>query len=595
MLMGSLMMEEKQLDFNRPLISIRRPMQTSESESKTRSFDSVTNKVLPSPPVYKSDIKSGPVRNPGTVPFQWEHQPGKPKDERKPVLQSNVEPHFVPKLPPGRVRVELVRKAEARADHQTKTVSNNVSSYHVEDAKSSSSRFDDYDSDGTYLDATDTLSRSESFFFNCSNVSGVNGLDGSGILVEPFGTLSSDRQTQDLMMGRFLPAAKALTSETSPHLVRKPPKPEEPVKQLKKKQNKVEQNPYRFHHSLDQEEEEDENTSSMASGVCGLVPQICLRSSLGLLNPVPSVRMQAQRAVSVRRMRSKYQDPASTNESQNKVQTNEDKSKLKLVAQGSSQGESLSVSSIPQGKEKLENFGTASRAKVSKNFGELLASDDNTWEPSSETPVAEKTLYVDTVHSVDKKVQDETKKQSLSKECPSLEIVPVKDVQNLTEVDEEAAISESKSTKEMNDSRDEDFTKFSSVKVEECPDQAIVAVPESNVVEITKEKKINLEDQLQGITKNLEKSPRIHHRSSYHTVPPPPLPKAPSDSWLKRTLPTIPSKNNSFTWLQSFGDENHFNNKVQTNPKWETMVKTSNTQQGFVCFSKETLNTIPEA
>ncbi|XP_020883084.1 uncharacterized protein LOC9317215 isoform X1 [Arabidopsis lyrata subsp. lyrata] len=598
MLMGSFMMEERQLDFNRPLISVRRPAQTSESESKTRSFDAANSKIPPSPPVYKSDIKSGPVRNPGTVPFQWEHKPGKPKDERKPVLQSFVEPHFVPKLPPGRERVELVRKPETRADHQTKTVSSS-DKYLVEEAKSYSSRYDDDDdSDGTYLDATDTLSRSESFFFNCSAVSGVSGLDGSGILVEPFGTLSSDRQTQDLMMGRFLPAAKALTSETPPHLTRKPPKPEEPTKQLmkkvvlvKEKQNKVEQNPYRFHHSSDQEEE-DENTSSMGSSICGLVPQICLRSSLGLLNPVPSVRMQAQRAVSVRRMRSKYQDSTPCNEIQDKKTyetVNEDKRKLKLngsVAQVHSQDESLSVSSIPQGKEKLESFCTASRTKTSKNFGELLASDDNTWEPSSETLVAEKTLYVDTVHSVDKKVQEESKKQSLSKDYPSLDIVPVKD--------EEAAISQPKSIEQMNGNRDEDFTKFSSQKVEECPDQATVALPESNVVEITKEKKIDLEVQLQGITTNLESS-RLHHRSSYHIVPPPPLPKAPSDSWLKRTLPTIPSKNNSFAWLQSLGtDDNHFT-KTQANPKWETMVKTSNTQQGFVCFSKETLNSIPES
>lgn len=244
------------------------------------------------------------------------------------------------------------------------------------------------------------------------------------------------------------------------------------------------------------------------------------------------------------------------------------------------QGESLSVSSLPQGKEKLENISTASRPKTGKNFGELLASDDNTW---SETPVAEKTLYVDTVHSVDKEVQEESQKQSLLKEYPSLDIVPVKDVQNLTEADEGAAISQPKSTEQMNVNRDEDLTKFSAHKAEDCLDQAIVALPECNVEEITKEK-INLEAQLQGITTNLESS-RLHRRSSYHIVPPPPLPKAPSDSWLKRTLPTIPSKNNSFTWLQSLGTDNNHFTKVQS-PKWETMVKTSNTQQGFVCFSK---------
>ncbi|KAL0740739.1 hypothetical protein Bca4012_082252 [Brassica carinata] len=534
MLMESLMMEEKkQLDFNRPLISIRRPIQTPEPDSKTRSSGSLTNNIPPSPPVYKSDINSGPIRNPGTVPFQWEHKPGKPKDETKPVLQSVVQQHFVPKLPPGRIvnvreREELVKKPETRYNH-------------VEDAKScSSSWYDDDDTYDTYLDVADTLSRSESFFFNCSNVSGVSGLDGQGMLVEPFGTLSSDRQTQDLMMGRFLPAAKALTSETPSHLAKKPPKPEEPARQIvvvKEKQKKAEQNPYRFHHSPDHQEEEDGDMSSMmASGVCGLLPQICLRSSFGVLNPVPSVRMKAQRGVSVRRMRSKYQDSCN----------------------GSSQDERLSISSTPEGKERLENLSSASRTKTRKNFGELLANDDNTWEPSSEAPVVEKTLYVDTVHSVDKKVQEESNEQSILKSYPRLDVVPVKE-------DVGASVEA-----------------ISVLKVEECADRAIV-----EVVEVTKEK-IDLEVKLQqGNTKNLESS-RLHHH--HHIVAPPPLPKAPSDSWLKRTLPTIPSKNNSFTWLQSPGTDD--NNQIT---KWETMVKTSNTQQGFVCFSKEALNPIPEA
>ncbi|KAF8086542.1 hypothetical protein N665_0622s0035 [Sinapis alba] len=502
MLMGSLTMEEKQLDFNRPLLSVRRPTQASESESKTRSSDPVTNKIPPSsPPVYKSDINSGPVRNPGTVPFQWEHKPGKPKDQRKQDLQSFVETHYVPKLPPGRVRRERevsVRKPETRANN------------HVEDAKSCS---DDA--------AADTLSRSESFFFNCSNVSG------HGTIAEPFGTLSSDRQTQDLMMGRFLPAAKALTSET--HLVaRKPPnKPEEPAKVVvvKEKQNKAGDNPY----------------------------------------PVPSVRMmQAQRGVSVRRMRSKYHQDSNESQNKNNEPVNEDDRKLKLIG------------SVAQDKP----LPVSSRARGSKNFGELLASDDNTWKPPSESPVAEKTLYVDTVHSVDKKVQEDSKEQS------SLDavVVPVKEeFQKLIGPGGEA-ISLPKTT-EQSVLRDEAVTEFSSQKVKECPDQANV------VVEITKEK-IDLEAKLQRNTANLE-SCRLHQRSSSHIVPPPPLPKAPSDSWLKRTLPTIPTKNNSFTWLQSLGADN---NKInQASPKWETMVKTSNTQQGFVCFSKETLNPIPEA
>ncbi|CAN8247555.1 unnamed protein product [Cochlearia groenlandica] len=578
----NLMMEEdKQLDFNLPLISIRRPATTqtleAEKKTKTRSFDSSAKNKNPPPPsspplppVYKSDIKSGPVRNPGTVPFQWEHKPGKPKIERESVSSVFVEP---PKLPPGRVLKGNLR-LETKANVQTKTIRSND----VEDVKSYISRYDDAcnddgGSDGIFLEVSDRLSRTESFFYNCSNVSG--GVDGHGLLVEPFGTLSSDRQTQDLMMGRFLPAAKALTSETTlPRLAKKPPKPQEPSRQVMKKvvqakerQDKGEIGPYRYKHSRSDSQEEEEDgdmSSSMASGVCGILPQICLRSSFGLLNTVPSVRLQAQRAVSVRRMRSKYQDSTTCNEYQNK-QTNE---------------------TMSEDKRKLKPNDSASGPKVSKNFGELLASDDDkTWEPLSEDHVAEKTLYVDTVHSVDKKVQEEYKEHT------SLDVVgpPVKDVQESIGAVEEA-ILQPKATEKMKDNNE-----LSSLK--ECDDgQAIVVVQESNVVVEKTEEKIDLEVQYQRNRTNLERS--------RHIVPPPPLPEAPSDSWLKRTLPKIPSKKNTFTWLQqhslcSDDDIQYFTNKTQANPKWETMVKTSNTQQqqqqGFVCFSKESLNTIPEA
>ncbi|KAL0667239.1 hypothetical protein Bca4012_029943 [Brassica carinata] len=111
------------------------------------------------------------------------------------------------------------------------------------------------------------------------------------------------------------------------------------------------------------------------------------------------------------------------------------------------------------------------------------------------------------------------------------------EVQNLIGPGEEAIyISQPQTTQSV--IRDEGFT-------EECTDQAIAALQESNVVvEFTKEK-IDLEAKLQRNTRNLE-STRLHHRYTYHIVPPPPLPKAPSDSWLKRTLPTIPPKNRDF-------------------------------------------------
>ncbi|KAL8229627.1 hypothetical protein R6Q57_014527 [Mikania cordata] len=41
---------------------------------------------------------SGPLRNPGTVPFEWEQTPGRPKYETK-----TQKPHDVPNPPPGRI------------------------------------------------------------------------------------------------------------------------------------------------------------------------------------------------------------------------------------------------------------------------------------------------------------------------------------------------------------------------------------------------------------------------------------------------------------------------------------------------------------
>lgn len=72
---------------------------------------------------------------------------------------------------------------------------------------------------------------------------------------------------------------------------------------------------------------------------------------------------------------------------------------------------------------------------------------------------------------------------------------------------------------------------------------------------------------------------------SKHTFVVPPLPKAPSESWLKRTLPTVSSRNSSSR--SCLGTCNY--------AKWETMVRYSNVHQGCLRFSKEQLPPITEA
>ncbi|MCL7048280.1 hypothetical protein MKW94_018952, partial [Papaver nudicaule] len=256
------MEEEKQLDFNAPFLSVRRL--SSSSGSSDRNIKRNENSKKSSsirPPYYKPELKSGPIRHAGAVPFIWEQTPGTPKDH-----ESSTNPLFesperrmpvTPKLPPGRVveikppppekefreepppRNEVVKVSQISklvsysrrnklfsGSDNTTTTTNNVSKLEaVKDVglvekKGSTDSEGDGDDDDAFIDAQDTLSRSESFFFNCS-ISGVSGLDGCEDAKPASGTFSTDPKTRDFMMGRFLPAAKALASDTPQYAPRR--------------------------------------------------------------------------------------------------------------------------------------------------------------------------------------------------------------------------------------------------------------------------------------------------------------------------------------------------------------------------------------
>jgi hypothetical protein len=75
------------------------------------------------------------------------------------------------------------------------------------------------ENDDAFSDAVESLSHlTESFSMNCS-VSGVSGLD--NLETKKFGTFSTDQQTRDFMMNRFLPAAKAMTLQPSQYSSKK--------------------------------------------------------------------------------------------------------------------------------------------------------------------------------------------------------------------------------------------------------------------------------------------------------------------------------------------------------------------------------------
>ncbi|XP_022741650.1 uncharacterized protein LOC111293149 [Durio zibethinus] len=725
------LMEDKQLDFNRPLLSVRRftsPVATSESEGNKKTDNSLPK--IPHPPIYKSELKSGPVRNPGTVPFVWEKTPGRPKEENNLQTLALEQPPIAPKLPPGRALNDKQQSSRKGSDGKTFALSQteivlsssqNVSSLtpnetkyestngEMEDTGSSGSK----DSDEAYLDALDTLSRTESFFLNCS-ISGVSGLDGPDI--KPSGIFSSDPQTQDFMMGRFLPAAKAVASETPPYATRKQPLSREPPRQIKKvvitdkHQPLYASSPNKFsNHAQDDwwEESEDEDDCSQSQNssakVCGLLPQFLLKNSFCLLNPIPGMKIQAQKSVkpanSVHRRQAKSSYLRSCSETDNEhaevaeekgladiVQTEELIKHKNNQKSGSSQksyrsdcqkpgGASLfrhlqgnDVSSYPsqisqlvyQEKgflgilEKDKNYRASSidqLKKGSKNFQELLAIESISQESGSGSPVVEKTLYVDSVHKVissnsdfsDRKaltqcMEDDLEIQVKPREMEGTPLVDssLQNIKHLNSVVDEKAAVQHKSVESV-----DAFSLFSVEKY--APDMKMDAtdgsrmdqdliqnsskltclnvaanwkdsmesqvnfklgqqeishglVQDSNTFtnsKVAERRKIDLESPLQ-----IKSSNQGSTHGSYLKLPlAPPLPKAPSESWLKRTLPTVSSRNSSS--LSCLGKCNYIGTQACTaqsgDPKWEIIVRSSNIHHGHLRFSEEQLPPIPEA
>jgi len=243
-------MEEKQLDIHRPLLSVRRGSSTTipPAVNKKKMNDSHPN--LPSLPYGKSDLKSGPVRNAGVVPFRWEQSPGRPKNKNQAHNEDTLKQQLPPspKLPPGRIVYEKQQKPTDKELKDSPASSSRfysaivLSSWELaswekaisvlqepdEEIKNEEISSSD-DEDVKFEYARDKFARTDSFFFNCS-VSGVIGLDDPN--AEPSGAFL-DPQTRDFMIGRFLPAAKAVASETPKSASRKHPVVREQPKRVK--------------------------------------------------------------------------------------------------------------------------------------------------------------------------------------------------------------------------------------------------------------------------------------------------------------------------------------------------------------------------
>ncbi|KAL0363470.1 UNVERIFIED_CONTAM: hypothetical protein Scaly_1302200 [Sesamum calycinum] len=317
-------MEKRQLDFNAPLLSVRRYSSPSKSSELVKR--KVSEKPLPSRqqslPAYRSDLDHEQVTKPAAVPFHWEQIPGRPKSEVESQVPTPEEPSNTPRLPPGRLSDAIRRSSgeipklppgrlsgPSRYSSGERCNDQNIYRPQVEafsfsdhaillerlnESLKCKDESDSESGDDAYSDALETLSPTESCSMNYS-VSGVSGCHSSEVhhLIQAFS---------------MLPAAKAVVLETPQYVVKKSPVIDEPPKQVKKvvsgeikpslKQYSSDALPYHSRYIDNAESEDEDQEFSVPVKKSGkawrILPRFCVKSSLCLLNPLPAMKSRTR-------------------------------------------------------------------------------------------------------------------------------------------------------------------------------------------------------------------------------------------------------------------------------------------------------------
>ncbi|KAK6774743.1 hypothetical protein RDI58_029982 [Solanum bulbocastanum] len=608
-------MEGKQLKFNQPLLSVRRisPAMISQRDEKKKcdnSFPTMTH-----PPHYKSELSSGLVVKPGTVPFLWEQTPGRPKDESRPQTHFTEKPPTAPKLPPGwklRDNQDFDQTGKFQNAMLSCTYSSDENVKKMESFDSSKEmmhnkeKIESEDDDEAYLDALDTLSRTGSSFLNCS-VSGLSEFDEPN--AKQSRTSSTNLQTKDFMMGRFLPAAKAMTSDKTsetPYYVRKKQPPVEDQRRQTKniingdRQPQLRYGPsFTLYHSQarDYKEEEEEesdddcyDSGNLSTKICGLLPHFCLKSSFRLLNPVPAMSARPRIPVSPVSRTQTGSFSTTFSGTENERSTSDISEQTSVVGSITTQlhedkndvkGRTYST----YANEPYNNM-TMLGTNAEENNPELkcLSDQNNSREVDVLTPV-EKTLYIDIVHKTDSSVKISC---SLDKKPSKLQHENVEILEQMIKrkpfVDSSLYSSETslkpylqrkadfdppRSAEKPNNGR-EMKTRTSTGQAQDCYQDAMtLEKSDSNGVEKNRKPFPRRE--------KLENSCKVHPEF----LAPPPLPKSPSDSWLCRTLPSLSTKNASSRAYIGTGlnPNNQSSKPLPSDSKWETIVKMTKKQQ----------------
>ncbi|KAL9689879.1 hypothetical protein QQ045_010270 [Rhodiola kirilowii] len=612
-------MERQKLDFNGPVPSVRHVGPTAaDVEKKVKEDISYNN--FPAIPFYRADLKSGPISNPGTVPFFWEQIPGRPKHESKSVYQEGEElPPIPPRLPPGRGRdankkQEPVRSPECMrnnksqlrkaSDVKTERLGNSQEGYAAPEGCPSE------DDDDAYADAHDTLSRSAPLFDDCSySLTGLSGMDGSDLILPR--TVSTDLQSVDFTTGQ------AMTSETPPLSSGKKYAVHEHPKQGTVKAAKCTPTPdhkpkllrHYIQNDIEEMDDEDDRSNILGKG-CGLggqlLPRFCLLSAVPRLRVFPQTIAKSVRTprgikcvteISATKIREDGSSPGiqsvstqnesfqcsnhdekqfagTSTEAINVRNTVYDPTNLKsfqdfLMDQNAEQESQCSKH------DEKQFAGTSTDAinvrnsgpKNLKTFQDFLKDQNAEHESPPDSPVVEKTIHIDSGHTL----------------CP-LTIGIKRSAENFDQIHDnilDNVLSSDSSLQEIKHLSIADETKAFQAEAT-CPvdPSAIISLTKANLV--TNKCFVEDESLVKGILSSAEsralQGKEIENQQQKFIVSNPPLPNSPSDSWLCRAS----LKNQSSRARHGSPTQRYSKRQVPAqkhDPKWETMVKRTKPQR----------------
>ncbi|KAB2081881.1 hypothetical protein ES319_A05G161200v1 [Gossypium barbadense] len=563
-------MEECKLNFNAPLLSVRRFSSTSVFSARDKQ-KIVENSPSTRAHTLPSEVSWDQVTEAVAVPFVWEQFPGKAKGGIRHEFQPNKEALGTPRLPPERVLDLIKSPVESEFENQyvlrpQYSMNDNVTKSNCLNEKISGLEKED----AVYLNALDTLSPKDSFSMNCSV---------SGSVAKPSGTFSTDPQ----QMSHFLSAAKAMILKT-PRSSRKQCTAPEQRRELREVAvgGRKPVNSYElaiiphYNHEAHEEKKEDYNmykdSRNLSRAAGGLLARLCFMNFMCLLNPVAGLKVRTRSSLASTcevakpgkttfiKSQSQIVDKhdwaiACNNKSDGGVQSSrfpENKSDAGVQSHRFPRWDQCSNSNDLQ----MVTWLPHKRLPGSNNYSQELVPYQSSKRGSySLSPADEKTLclYVDTVKigsSISNSSNTKTPMDSTGKHSDTIV---------MNRMLEEAASVESC----LQDIKGPNLLDIKGVSGNEITGPV-------NSSRSSFSDKSNLRGQAdQGEAKG---------GSADYTPLPVPLPKAPSESWLSRALPAVASRN---SFPKSYNGTGFNYPKKQepkipaTDTKWETIVKTS--------------------